>query len=117
MELQLAIVIISALLGAAGTIISTLVLFNLRSMVQRIDALEQSHRLLSERRADCQRDFVSTEQWVRSESTTRTKLDTLIQSFATLQGNLKVVEQLPQIAGNIAREVASNLKIGEAHAP
>ena len=79
---------------------------DLKETTRRVESLEQ-------RKTDCQRDFVSSEAWVRSEGYTRHKLDQLIESVATMAGSLKIVEQLPQIMGQITREIFKAAKEGK----
>jgi len=106
MELQLTGLIMSVMLSLAATIVSSLILFNLKGMAARIVRLEDGQQRLADRKSECQRDFVSAEQWVRSETYTRSKLDRVTASMASLAASIKVVERMPEIAGNIAREIA-----------
>lgn len=107
------------LLSAAAALIGSLVLWNLRMLTKqlsdqekRIDRIEVEQRHLSERKSDCQRDFVSSEQWIRSEAYTRSKLDKIAESVGNLAGSLKVIEQMPRICGQIARDIVREMKNG-----
>ena len=108
------------LLSAAAALVGALVLWNLRTLCKRLDAvdrrmnkLEGEQKLLAGRKENCQRDFVSSEAWIRSETYTRQKLDKIAESVATLAGSLKVVEQMPQICGQIARDIIREMKAGK----
>jgi len=56
-------------------------------------------------KTDCQRQFVPAENFIRSEAYTRQKLDGIAESVAALHGSLKVVEKLPEIIGNVVKEL------------
>jgi hypothetical protein len=59
---------------------------------------------------DFERRFVPTELFLRETGFTRRKLDELCASVNRLEGNLTVVDKLPQICGDIARAVVSEMK-------
>ena len=54
---------------------------------------------------DCDRNFVSAEQFVRSESYTRDLLKDQTKQITELAGSLKIVEQLPNLIGSIVRQI------------
>jgi len=110
-------IILSAVLGLAATIIGGLVLYNLKGLKSyidkldtRMDRLESRQHALSTHKQDCQREFVSAEAWIRSESFTRHKLDGIADAVAKLAGSMKVIEQMPQICGQIARDMLREMK-------
>lgn len=106
--------IITALLGGAALTISSLVLFNLRTMSSRIERVEneqrRAERIQVESFKELRREFVPVEHWIRSENFNRSKLEHIAESVSALQGNLKIVEKMPEIAGSIAREIAGQLQ-------
>lgn len=111
--------VLSILLSAAAALIGALVLWNLRLLNRRLDILdrrvdkvEAEHLALSQRKETCQREFVDVEQWVRSESYSRAKLDSIAESVSKLTGSLKIIEQMPQICGQIARDIVSEFRNG-----
>jgi len=110
MEPQLILLILSASLGFAGTVVSSMVLFNLRSMNARLTVLEADHKKVAQRKTECQRDFVSSEQWVRSETYTRNKLDRVNDTLASLSSRFDVVEKLPDICGNMIAQTVKHMK-------
>ena len=110
-------IVLSAVLGLAATIIGGLVLYNLKGLKcyidkldERMDRLESRQQALSTHKQDCQREFVSAEAWIRSESFTRRKLDGIAEAVAKLAGSMKVIEQMPQICGQIASGIAKEMK-------
>lgn len=114
-----ALQIFTSLLSAAAVLIGGLVLYNLKSLKcyidkldRRMGELEAEQKRLAERKQECQRDFVSSESWIRSESFTRSKLDSIAEAVGKLAGSLKVVEQMPQICGQIARDIIREMKGG-----
>jgi hypothetical protein len=48
--------------------------------------------------------FVPTETWLREAGVTRERLDLLYGAVKELSGKFEIVEQMPKIAGQIARE-------------
>ena len=97
------------LLSAAAAVIGSLVLYNLKTLKcyidkldkrmdkfdNRIERIETEHKRLAARKEACQIEFVSAENWIRSESFTRRKLDHIAESVGNLAGSLKVIEQMP----------------------
>ena len=79
----------------------------------KIDKIEASQERVWARKERCQRDFVDTDQWIRSESYTRRKLDTIAESVSGLHGSLKVIEQMPKVCGQIARDIVKEFNGGQ----
>lgn len=105
--------VLAILLSAAATIIGMLVLFYLKSLSRRLETTENdvSHirRDFMTCKIDCDRNNVNKEDWVRSEAFTRNKLDGVAATLNRMEGKLDIVEKIPQIAGNIAREIAGQM--------
>lgn len=59
---------------------------------------------------DCEREFVRSEVFLRETGFLRRSLDVLSLSTTRIEGNLKVVELLPQICGDIARKIVHEFK-------
>lgn len=115
------------IVGFLLSLVGGLIVFYLRSIKQfldgmgarldkqdnRIDASQAEVNRLARQFATCkidsQREFVTAESFIKSESYTRKKLDKIAESFAALEGQLKVVEQLPKIVGQITREVVTQV--------
>ncbi len=111
--------ILLIVISLAGSIISGLVLFNLQAINSRQiklegrqDQLEKDMKLLAAKPAECVRDFTSKEDWVRSEGYTRKELKEITIMLARMEGKLNVTEKLPEIAGQIAREVVKQVQSG-----
>ena len=87
--------------------------FAVQHLDAKVDAAVKGVSDLSTRMAacktDCHQNFVTSEQWIRSESYTRQMLDTVIKGQAEIKGGINVLEKLPQIFGNITREVVSQV--------
>ena len=72
----------------------------------KIDQIDISIR---DCKVDCHREFVTAESFVRSESYTRKKLDQVLEGLAGLTARVQVADKLPEIAGNIAREIVAHM--------
>jgi len=122
MDVPLSAVI--AIVGMLVAIVGSLIVVNLRSIKSSVASLvsrtnQQDSRIgdiAAEQRdckVDCERRFVSTELFLRETGYQRRAIDQLTASVNRIEGKLTVVEQLPQIAGNIARQVVREMKNGE----
>jgi len=115
-----ALQIFGILLSAAAALIGLLVLWNLRMLAsrldeyeKRLDRIEKEQKHITQRKEGCQQEFVNAEQWIRSESYTRQKLDKIAESVSSLAGSLKVIEQMPKICGQIARDIVKEFRNGD----
>lgn len=106
----MAMQIITIILSAAAALIGSLVLWNLNTLKDRVTAVEIEQRRISNHKTECQREFVTAEQFVRSEAYTRQKLDDIVSSLSQIVGNQKVIEQLPVICGKIAADVVKEMR-------
>jgi biotin operon repressor len=120
---EIALLVIGLLLSGIGTLLG----MNLQSIKKciknlseridkqgyRIDEVEKLGNQLAKCQVECTRNYVSKEDWVRSEALTRQKLGEVAETLARINGKLDVVEQLPNITGKIAREIAIALKSGD----
>ena len=119
---------LSAAISVAGilaAIISALLIFNLRSIREcltklngRIDDQDTRIAALNGRqtdcRAECDRNTVSKEDWVRSEGWTRSEIKQVMAAMNKLSGQLTVIEKLPQITGAIVKEVVREIQKSES---
>lgn len=114
--MNIALQVFGILLGAAATIIGTLVLWNFKLFEKRLDSQENDiaeiQRNFAACKIDCERNNVSKEDWVRSEAFTRSKLDGVAATLNRMEGKLDIVDKIPQIAGNIASEIAGQMRPG-----
>jgi len=111
------------LIGSLIAIVGSLILLNLHSIKRcigklsnKVDSQDNSiaeiKRDFAMCKIDCDRNTVSKEDWVRSEAFTRDKLDKLVAALNRIEGQLGIVDKIPQIAGTIAREIASQMRPG-----
>ena len=125
--LSVAIVIAAALLGIVGS----LIILNLRAIkscvrnfTQRVEKhdrlIEKNQEKLSgigtdfaKCKVDCERAFVDSEIFLRETGYTRRSIQSLSESVNRMEGALRVVEKLPQICGNISREIVKEMKNGD----
>jgi len=101
---QIVGIILSAVLGFASTVVSSLVLLTIRNLTERITAVEFTQKALVERKIECQRDFVTSENWVRSETYTRAKLDEVCRRMEQMAASVAILDKLPELTGAITRE-------------
>lgn len=71
----------------------------------RIDEVEKFGSQLAACQVECTRNYVSKEDWVRSEAFTRNKLDGVSETLSRMEGKLDVVGRMPEIAAAVAREI------------
>jgi len=118
--LSAVIAIATALLAVVGS----LIVVNLHGikacinkLVNRVDGQDKVISRLSDRQAackiDCERQFVKSEVFLRETGFQRRAMEGLTASVNRVEGNLKVVEKLPEISGQIARQVVAEFKNGE----
>jgi DNA-directed RNA polymerase subunit N (RpoN/RPB10) len=115
--------IIATIISAAAALVSGLVLFNLNRLNETIRTV--SERVTSQNRdigdvkdrlsvcrQDCDRSMVTKEDWIRSESYTRQKLDVIGSRLEQVSANMAIVDRLPQITAAVVREVMTVHKGG-----
>lgn len=110
MTLQIFGIILSALLGFTATMTSTMVLFTLNTMKQRIIKLEVGQEKLADRKAVCNQDFVDKVAYIRSTNNLEEGLKELMKEVGKLGGSMEVIKQMPQICGSIAKEFVKEMK-------
>ena len=104
--------ILTIALSAAATLISVLILFNLRSLKddvkkngEKTDKHGEDIRQLEQRMAackvDCTRTNVSKEDWVRSEGFTRGELKGVFNLLSKIEGELAIANKLPEIISSV----------------
>jgi hypothetical protein len=70
----------------------------------------EAQRNQTECKVDCEREFVRSEVFLRETGFLRRSLDSVSAATTRIEGNLKVVELLPQICGDIARKIVHEFK-------
>jgi len=132
MNVPLSVVI--AIVGPIVALVGTLIVLNLRSIkscvrgwTQRIDKQDQQLEHTKKQvttfgiqmrdcKVDCERSFVSAELFLRETSFSRRSMETLSASVNRVEGKLTVVDKLPQICGDISREIVSQMQNGVKNA-
>jgi len=111
--LTLAAVLVSGCLAIVGSLIA----LYLRSIKHCQDKQAESAQGLQTKFAnckiDCDRTFVKAEVFLRETGFTRRALEGLIASVNRLEGKLTIVDQLPNICGDISREIVKEMKNGD----
>lgn len=113
-----------AIVGMLVAIVGSLIVVNLRAIKSVVTGLasrlnQQDSKIgdiaveQKDCKVDCERRFVTTELFLRETGYQRRAIEELTASVNRIDGKLTVVEQLPQIAGQIAREVVHEMKNGE----
>jgi len=125
--LQITVQIISIVLGASASFTCAIVLWSLKNLRDSIDKSdhriemveqENKHRLelveaetrkLSDRKQECQRDFISTAQFVRETGYTRSRLDETVEGLRELSAKFDFAARLPEICSKIAAETVKEM--------
>jgi hypothetical protein len=113
-----------AIVGMLVAVVGSLIVVNLRAiksivtgLTSRLNQQDSTIGLIATEtkdcKVDCERRFVSSELFLRETGYQRRAIEVLTAAINRLDGKLTVVEQLPQIAGKIAREVVHEMKNGE----
>ena len=122
--------VVAIIAAALLAIVGSLIVLNLRSIkscirsfTQRVDKqdnqiekakddMKSLGKDFTKCKVDCERSFVSAELFLRETGFTRRSIETLNQSVNRMEGKLTVVEKLPQICGDISREIVKEMKNG-----
>lgn len=123
-------IITSVVIGGCLSIVGGLIVFNLQSIkkclaslsdkLSKQDAKIDSHAdkiatletSQANCKTDCFRSFVSSEAFLRETGFQRRSMEKLTNAVSRLDGKLTVVEKLPQICGDISREIVKEMKNG-----
>lgn len=116
--------IVVTIASVAASITGALLLWNFKSMNKRIDTHENDIRQnahsinklaqdLKGCKADCYQNFPTMEQFVRSEAYNRSKLDETTNLLNELNGKFDIVQQMPEICGQIAANAVKAMKGGK----
>jgi hypothetical protein len=121
------------IVGFLLSLVGGMIVFYLRSIKQFLDGMgtrldKQDNRIdasqaevnrmarqFAECKVDCERNTVSKEDWVRSEGYTRKEIKSITTILHRMEGKLEVVERLPEICGQIARQVTEQALKGDSH--
>jgi hypothetical protein len=93
------------LISMYASVMTTLVLFNLRSMNQQIRSNTDDIKLLMKQKDQCRQDFVDKVDFIRSYTSIESTMKKLVESVSEIKGVMKAVEEMPKICGSVAREI------------
>lgn len=82
------------------------------SIKERQESQAKDIRTLFERKNTCNQDFVGKVEYIRSSNGLEEGMKELIKQVATLNGTMKVIEQMPSICGQIARDIVKEMNNG-----
>ncbi|HOT73748.1 MAG TPA: hypothetical protein PLX18_11405 [Anaerohalosphaeraceae bacterium] len=109
--------VLATVISAAAGIISGLILMILTSIKSDIKAIsarvdQQDLRIekLLERKNLCNQDYVGKVEYIRSTNSLEESMKKLTEGVAMLNGTIRVIEQMPQICGSIAKEIVREMK-------
>jgi len=74
--------------------------------------LKKITQRISDCKVDCNRTTVSKEDWVRGEAVSRSELKTVTSILNRMEGQLTIIEKLPDICGQIASQIAAKFQKG-----
>lgn len=122
--------LVAVLIGGCLAIVGSLIVLNLRSIkncvrtfTTRVDKQDKQIEKTKDNmkslgtdfvkcKVDCERSYVSAELFLRETGYTRRSMQTLTESVNRMEGKLTVTEKLPQICGEISREIVKEMKNG-----
>lgn len=122
--------IVAVIVGGCISVIGAMIAFNLRSIKKCLSGLglridKQDDRIektrdevialsgsMSACKIDCDRTFVNSEVFLRETGFARRTMENVTSAVNRVEGKLTVVEKLPQICGNISREIVKEMKNG-----
>lgn len=74
-----------------------------------MNRLEDEQKKLTQRKANCQNEFVSSGQWVREAGYTRQRLDETVTLVQQLSAKVDIQSQLPKFAAEIAAATVTEI--------
>ena len=80
------------------------------AIIKRQDAQALDIQKLIERKNICNQDYVGKVEYIRSTNALETDMKALVKAVAEMTGTLKVIEQMPRICGQIARDIVKEMK-------
>ena len=101
---QIVWIIVSSVLGCLASVLSGLVLWNLKTISnrqdrhdERMDRLEDEQKQLA---VSCRQDYVDKVDFVRQVNKQEKTLEELVRMISTMQGSMKFIEQMPPVYRN-----------------
>lgn len=102
-------IILAAVLGFTASLLSGLVLLNLRTINARVGKLEEGQVRLFDRKAVCNQDFVNKVDFIRAVTSIESTMKDLVKNTSELKGTMKAVEQMPAIVGSVAKNIVQEM--------
>ena len=100
--------------GVFISIIGGLLIFYLKSIKSCVSKQEDRIDKIAESQAacqkDCQRDYVDKVDFIRNVTKTEKTLDSLVKMASEIKGSMKFIEKIPQMCGEIARQITKEMK-------
>ena len=98
-------------------LVGGLVILNLQSLKKCITDLSDKQKRqedkidrLVERKNICNQDYVNKVDYIRAVNSLEGTMKQMLEKVSQVSGQMKFVEQLPQIMGNITREIVKEMK-------
>lgn len=109
--------IIATIASLASTLICSLAMFIFNGFRKAIEKntedIEEIKEKISTCRRECDESHASKEDTLREAGYTRRFQEKQIASMAKIETRLDIVQQLPEIAGQVAKAVVMEMKRGE----
>ena len=113
--------VIASVIGASSAIIGGLILLNLKSIKHciksnsdRLSKNETDVQDVKDRmaacRTECTRTYVDKVDYIRNVTKQENSLDSLIKITSEIKGGMAIVEKIPQICGEVARQIVKESK-------
>lgn len=115
--------IVASIIGAVIVVVGSLIVLNLRTIKhcvrgadQKINKAEDDVKTIqtdfAKCKVDCGRTFVDKELFLRETGFTRRSLEKVTASVNRIEGKLTIVEQLPQIVGDVSKNIVKEMRNG-----
>lgn len=121
MQMHPAVQILLGILTVAGIAISTLAALYLKAIKQCVtkqsDDIKDLGTKVSEVVTDqanckneCTQNYVDKVDFIRNVTKQEKTLETLVETTAEIKGSMKIIEKIPQLCGEVTRQVVRELK-------
>ncbi len=120
-QMHPAVQILLGILAVAGILISTLAALYLKSIKQcvvnqndRIGDLDikVSNTITDQANCknECTRTYVDKVDFIRNVTKQENTLESLLKATSEIKGNMAIIEKIPQLCGEVVRQIARELK-------
>lgn len=83
---------------------------SIEAIAKRQDSQAADIARLIDRKNLCSQDYVGKVEYIRSSNGLEEGMKQLLEKVGTLNGTMRVIEQMPAICGNIAKEIVKEMK-------